>query len=107
MGFGGGNMQKMLKQVQKMQADMVKIQEKLAEMTVEGTAGGGVVKIIMNGKQVVMDIYLEPEILDPEDSELIEDLLMAAFNEALRKVQDLAEEQMGKATGGLNIPGLF
>ncbi len=107
MGFGGGNMQKMLKQVQKMQADMVKIQEKLAEMTVEGTAGGGVDKIIMNGKQVVMDIYLEPEILDPEDSELIEDLLMAAFNEALRKVQDLAEEQMGKATGGLNIPGLF
>ncbi len=107
MGFGGGNMQKMLKQVQKMQADMVKIQEKLAEMTVEGTAGGGVVKIIMNGKQEVMDIYLEPEILDPEDSELIEDLLMAAFNEALRKVQDLAEEQMGKATGGLNIPGLF
>ncbi|HHX97117.1 MAG TPA: YbaB/EbfC family nucleoid-associated protein [Clostridia bacterium] len=107
MGFGGGNMQKMLKQVQKMQADMVKIQEKLAEMTVEGTAGGGVVKIIMNGKQEVMDISLEPEILDPEDSELIEDLLMAAFNEALRKVQDLAEEQMGKATGGLNIPGLF
>ena len=85
MGFGGGNMQKMLKQVQKMQADMVKIQEKLAEMTVEGTAGGGVVKIIMNGKQVVMDIYLEPEILDPEDSELIEDLLMAAFNEAYVK----------------------
>ncbi|MGI6588048.1 MAG: YbaB/EbfC family nucleoid-associated protein [Peptococcia bacterium] len=107
MGFGGGNMNKMMKQVQKMQANMVKMQDALGEMTVEATAGGGVVKIVMSGKQEVKEIVLEPEILNPEESEMVQDLLIAAFNEALRKSQDLATEQMSKATGGLKIPGLF
>jgi DNA-binding YbaB/EbfC family protein len=107
MGFGGGNMNKMMKQVQKMQADMVKMQDELGEKTVEATVGGGVVKIVMSGKQEVKEIILEPEILNPEECEMVQDLLIAAFNEALRKSQELATEQMGKVTGGLKIPGLF
>ncbi|MDD2433058.1 MAG: YbaB/EbfC family nucleoid-associated protein [Clostridia bacterium] len=107
MGFGGGNMNKMLKQVQKMQTDMAKMQDELGEMTVEATVGGGVVKIVMSGKQEVKELFLEPEILNPEESEMVQDLLIAAFNEALRKSQDLATEQMSKITGGLKIPGLF
>jgi DNA-binding YbaB/EbfC family protein len=107
MGFGGGNMNKMLKQVQKMQTDMAKMQDELGEMTVEATVGGGVVKIVMSGKQEVKELFLEPEILHPEESEMVQDLLIAAFNEALRKSQDLANEQMNKITGGLKIPGLF
>jgi DNA-binding YbaB/EbfC family protein len=108
MGFGGmGNMNKMMKQVQKMQADMANMQEKLADMTVEVTAGGGAVKIVMTGKQEVREMTLNPEILDPEDVEMVQDLLVAAFNEALRKSQDLASQEMSKITGGMNIPGLF
>ncbi|MDD2212591.1 MAG: YbaB/EbfC family nucleoid-associated protein [Clostridia bacterium] len=107
MGFGGGNMNKLMKQAQKMQTDMAKMQDQLGEMTVEATAGGGVVKIVMSGKQEVKELVLEPEILNPEESEMVQDLLIAAFNEALRKSQELAAEQMGKITGGLKIPGLF
>ncbi|HOB81997.1 MAG TPA: YbaB/EbfC family nucleoid-associated protein [Peptococcaceae bacterium] len=107
MGFGGANMAKMMKQVQKMQADMSKLQEQLGEMTVEATAGGGVVKVVMSGKQEVKEVVLEPEILDPEEKEMVQDLLVAAFNEALRKSQELAAQEMGKITGGLNLPGLF
>ncbi|MGI6145411.1 MAG: YbaB/EbfC family nucleoid-associated protein [Clostridia bacterium] len=107
MGFGGANMNKMLKQVQKMQGDMLKLQEQLGDMTVEATAGGGVVKIVMTGKQEVKEISLDPEILNPEESEMVQDLLVAAFNEALRKSQELASSQMSKVTGGLKIPGLF
>ncbi len=108
MGFGGmGNMQKMMKQVQKMQADMAKLQEVLGEKTVETSAGGGAVKIIMNGKQEVKEITIDPEILQPEEVEMVQDLLMAAFNEALRKSQDMVSQEMSKITGGLKIPGMF
>lgn len=107
MGFGGGNMNKMMKQVQKMQGDMLKLQEQLGDMTVEATAGGGVVKIVMTGKQEVKEITLDPEILNPEESEMVQDLLVAAFNEALRKSQELTSTQMNKITGGLKVPGLF
>jgi len=108
MGFGGmGNMQKMMKQVQKMQADMAKLQDELAEMTVEATAGGGAVKITMTGKQEVRGLEIDPEVLTPDDVEMVQDLLMAAFNEALRKSQDLASSEMNKVTGGLKVPGLF
>ncbi len=107
MGFGGGNMAKMMKQVQKMQADMGKMQEQLGEMTVEATAGGGAVKIVISGKQEVKEIVLDPEILNPEEQEMVQDLLVAAFNEALRKSQDLAAQEMSKITGGLKVPGLF
>lgn len=108
MGFGGmGNMQKMMKQVQKMQADMAKLQEELGEKTVETSAGGGAVKIVMNGKQEVKEIVIDPEILQPDDVEMVQDLLMAAFNEALRKSQDMVSQEMNKITGGLKIPGMF
>lgn len=107
MGFGGGNMAKMMKQVQRMQADMGKLQEQLSEMTVEATAGGGAVKMVISGKQEVKEIVLDPEILNPEEQEMVQDLLVAAFNEALRKSQDLAAQEMSKITGGLKVPGLF
>jgi DNA-binding YbaB/EbfC family protein len=107
MGFGGGNMGKMMKQVQKMQADMGKLQDQLGEMMVEATAGGGVVKVVMTGKQEVKEVALDPEILNPEEIEMVQDLLVAAFNEALRKSQELASQEMGKITGGLKVPGLF
>lgn len=108
MGFGGmGNMQKMMKQVQKMQADMARLQEELADMTVEATAGGGAVKVVMTGKQEIREVVIDPEVLNPEEVEMVQDLLMAAFNEALRKSQDLAAQQMNKITGGLKLPGMF
>lgn len=107
MGFGGANMNKMLKQMQKMQTDMVKMQDDLADMTVEASAGGGVVKIVMTGKQEVKELFLDPEILQPEEREMVQDLLMAAFNEAVQKSQNMATEQMSKITGGIKVPGLF
>ena len=108
MGFGSmGNMQKMMKQVQKMQADMAKMQEELADKTVEASSGGGAVKIVMTGKQELREIKIDPEVLNPEDVEMIQDLLMAAFNEALRMSQELASSEMNKVTGGVKVPGLF
>lgn len=99
-------MQKMLKQVQKMQADMQKTQEELKTMTVEATAGGGVITVIASGDQDIQKIKIKPEAVDPDDVEMLEDLVLAAVNEALRKAQDLAAEEMKKATGGLNVPGM-
>ncbi|SKA05459.1 YbaB/EbfC family nucleoid-associated protein [Selenihalanaerobacter shriftii] len=101
------DMSKMMKQVQKMQSQMSEVQDELAEKTVEATAGGGVVKVVVNGQQEVVDITIEPEAVDPEDVEMLEDLVLAATNEAMRKVQDMASKEMGKLTGGMNIPGLF
>lgn len=108
MGFGGmGNMQKMMKQVQKMQADMAKMQEELADKQVDATAGGGAIKVVANGKLEIVEIKIKPEVIDPEDSEMLEDLVTAAVNEALRKAQDLSAQEMGKITNGMKIPGLF
>ena len=103
----GGNMNKMMKQVQKMQRDMVKLQEELAEKTVESTAGGGAVRIIANGKNEIISIEIKPEAVDPEDVEMLQDLITAAVNEALRKAQEMVSQEMGKLTGGLKIPGLL
>lgn len=102
----GGNMNKMMKQVQKMQQDMMKMQEELAERNVESTAGGGAVKVIANGKNEIISIEIKPEAVDPEDVEMLQDLITAAVNEALRKAQDMVSQEMGKITGGLKIPGL-
>ncbi|MCR4440537.1 MAG: YbaB/EbfC family nucleoid-associated protein [Peptococcaceae bacterium] len=108
MGFGNmGNMQKMMKQVQKMQADMARLQEELGNRTVEATAGGGAVKAVMNGKQELIELNLDPEILNPDDVEMVQDLIMAAFNEALRKSQEMVSQEMNKITGGIKMPGLF
>lgn len=101
------NMNKLMKQAQQMQAKMAKIQEELEEKTVEATAGGGVIKVVVNGKQEFLDIKIDPDAVDPEDVEMLEDLVLAAINEALRKVQDMISQEMGKVTGGMNIPGMF
>lgn len=106
MGFGGANMNKMMKQVQQMQAKMAKLQEELEQKTVEATAGGGVVRVVANGKNELIEIEIKPEVLDPEDPEMVQDLVLAACNEALRKAQDMVAEEMGKITGGLKLPGM-
>lgn len=104
MGFG--NMQKMMKQVQKMQQDMSKMQEQLADMTVEASVGGGAITVVATGKQEIKEVIIKPEVLDPEDVEMVQDLIVAACNEALRKSQDLASQEMNKITGGLKMPGM-
>ena len=102
----GGNMQKMMKQVQKMQADMARLQEELGGRTVESSAGGGVVKVVANGKQEVVSIEIKPEAVDPEDVEMLQDLILTAVNGALNQSREMVAGEMGKLTGGLNIPGL-
>ena len=101
-----GNMGNMMKQAQKLQADMERLQKELGSQTVEGTAGGGMVKAVVTGKQEVVSIAIEKEVVDPEDVEMLQDLVTAAVNEALRKSRDMMTEQMTKLTGGINIPGL-
>ena len=100
---GMGNM---MKQAQKLQSQMLKLQEEMAEKTVETTAGGGMVKVVANGKQQVIEVKIEKEVVDPEDIEMLEDLIVAAVNQAQEKAQDLAADKMSGLTGGLNIPGL-
>jgi len=103
----GGNMNKMMKQVQKMQQDMLKMQEELGDRTVESTAGGGVVKVVANGRNEIIAVEIKPEAVDPEDVEMLQDLVVAAVNEALKKAQEMVSREMSKITGGLKIPGLF
>ncbi|WP_395879929.1 YbaB/EbfC family nucleoid-associated protein [Desulfallas sp. Bu1-1] len=103
----GGNMAKMMKQVQKMQAEMAKMQEELGNRTVESTAGGGVVKVVANGRLEIVSVEIKPEAVDPEDVEMLQDLVLTAVNEALKKAQEMMTAEMGKITGGLGIPGLF
>jgi len=100
-------MNNLMKQAQQMQAKMAKMQEELEEKTMEATAGGGVVKVVVNGKQEVVDLQIDEDAVDPEDVEMLEDLILAAVNEGMRKVQDMVNEEMGKITGGMNIPGMF
>jgi DNA-binding YbaB/EbfC family protein len=100
-------MNNMVRQAQKLQKKMLKMQEDLAAQTVEATAGGGMVKVVANGSQKIESIVLEKEIVDPEDIEMLQDLLLAAVNDALKKSQDMVSSQMGKLTGGFNIPGLM
>lgn len=108
-GFPGGgpNMQQMMKQVQKMQADMAKMQEELGEKTVEASAGGGAVTVVVNGKQEIKALTIKPEVLDPEEAEMVQDLIIAAVNEGLRQSQEMVSGEMSKITGGMKIPGLF
>lgn len=101
------NMNKLMKQAQQMQAKMAKMQDELAEKTIEASAGGGVVKVVVNGKQELIDIKIEPDAVDPDDVEMLEDLILAAVNEGMRKVSEMVNEEMGKLTGGMNIPGMF
>lgn len=102
-----GNLQKMMKQAQKLQRQMLEAQEALAQERVEATSGGGVVRVVADGQQNVLEIKIDPQAVDPEDVEMLEDLVLAAVTEALRKSRELAEERLGAFTKGLKIPGLF
>jgi len=100
------NMSSMMKQAQNLQKKMLKTQTELATKTVEASSGGGMVKVIANGGQKIESIIFEKEIIDPEDIEMLQDLVLAAVNDALNKAQEMVSAEMGKLTGGLNIPGL-
>ncbi|MEA2130278.1 MAG: nucleoid-associated protein EbfC [Solirubrobacteraceae bacterium] len=100
------NMNQMLKQVQKMQQDMMAAQEQLANETVQASAGGGMVTVTVTGDLVVKDIRIDPDAIDPEDPELLQDMVLAAVNEALRQAQELAAKKMGGLTGGLDLGAL-
>jgi len=97
----------MMKQAQKMQAKIMKIQEEMGERSVEASSGGGMVTVTANGKQEILSIRIEPEVVDPEDVEMLQDLVAAAVNEALKKAQEMMAEEMAKVTGGMNIPGMM
>ncbi|MFC5701297.1 YbaB/EbfC family nucleoid-associated protein [Cohnella faecalis] len=101
------NMNQMMKQVKKMQEQMLKAQEELGGKTIEGTAGGGVVTVTVNGHKKVLNIVIKPEAVDPEDVEMLQDLVLTAVNDAISKADELANADMGKYTGGMKIPGLF
>jgi len=100
-------MQGMLKKVQKMQSEMTKLQEELKEREVEGTAGGEAVKAVVNGNKNLVSLTLSPDAVDPEDVEMLQDLIVTAVNDAMKKVDEMTEKELGKVTGGLKLPGMF
>jgi DNA-binding YbaB/EbfC family protein len=104
MAKGMGNI---MKQAQQMQARIARIQQELETREVEATAGGGMVTAKVDGKQQLLDLKIEKEVVDPEDVEMLQDLVLAAVNEALQKSQQMVQEEMSKVTGGMNIPGMF
>ena len=105
---GIGNMNNMMKQVQKMQQEMQKLQDELEEKEVEASSGGGAVTVVATGKKDIISIKINPEVVDEDDIEMLEDLVLAAVNEALRNANEMVSEEMGKITGGMDIPkGLF
>jgi len=101
-----GNMQGMMKKVQKMQAEMQKLQEELKTRTVETTVGGGALTIVANGKKEIESIKIKPEALDPDDVEMLQDMILSGVNEAMRKIDEMTEREMGKITGGMKLPGM-
>lgn len=106
-GMGVPNMGNIMKQAQKMQEQIAKLQEELDNRTVEASAGGGAVTAVASGKKQITEIRIKPEIVDPDDVEMLQDLILAAVNEALRKAEEMVSSEMSKITGGLGIPGLF
>jgi DNA-binding YbaB/EbfC family protein len=101
------NPRQMQQMAMKMQRQMQQIQEELANQVIEGTAGGGAITITMNGHREIKGVAISPEVVDPEDVEMLQDLLVAAFSDATKKAQDLAEERLGPIAGGLQIPGMM
>jgi len=101
------NFQNIMKQAQQMQAKMMKLQEELAAKTVEASAGGGMVTAVVNGKYELISLKIEKDVVNPDDVEMLQDLIVAALNEAIRKSQEMAQAEMAKLTGGINIPGLM
>lgn len=98
-------MNNMMKQVQKMQKEMARLQEEVEQRTVEASAGGGAVTVVASGKKEIISITIKPEVIDPEDVEMLQDLITAAVNEAIRQADEMISKEMGKITGGLNLPG--
>ena len=107
MGGGPGNMQSMLKQAQKMQEDMAAMQSELESREYDVAAGGGVVNVKINGKKEILSVKIEPEVVDPDDIETLEDLITAAVNEAIKKVESVSQDEMSKITGSMSLPGMF
>ena len=103
---GAGNMNQMMQRMQKMQEEMTALQTELEEREYEVSAGGGMVKVTVNGEMELVNLTIDPDALDPEDVDMLQDMIMAAVNEAVRGVNELASKQMGAITGGLNIPGM-
>lgn len=106
-GFGGGNMNNLMKQAQKLQKEMEEMQKALETKEFEASVGGGAVIVKANGKKEVTSINIKPEVVDEDDVEMLEDLILSAVNEVLRKAEEESSNNMGKLTGGMNIPGLF
>jgi nucleoid-associated protein EbfC len=104
MRGGMGNMQNMMKQMQKMQKKMAEAQEELGEKKIEGTAGGGMVTVVVTGHKEVVDVQIKPEAVDPDDIEMLQDLVLAAVNDALKKAEELTNSTMGQFTKGMNLP---
>ena len=107
MGRGPGNMQSMLRQAQKMQEDMAKLQEELDAREYTARSGGGAVTAVVDGKHRLKTLEIQPEVVDPEDTEMLADLVIAAGNEAVRQAAETSEAEMSKVTGGMNLPGMF
>ncbi|NMM64122.1 YbaB/EbfC family nucleoid-associated protein [Clostridium sp. P21] len=105
--FGGGNMNNLMKQAQKLQKQMADMQGDLENKEFEATVGGGAVIAVANGKKQITDIKIKPEVVDPDDVEMLQDLVLAACNEALKKAEEESASEMKKLTGGLNMPGMF
>ncbi len=107
-GFGGGaNMQQMIRQAQKMQQEMARVSEELENLEVSASAGGGMVTATVSGKKELKALKINPEAVDPDDVEMLQDLVIAAVNEAMRQVDEKSQQEMGKVTGGMNLPGMF
>ena len=111
-GFGGGmpggmNMNNLMKQAQKMQKQMAEMQEALAEKKLDVSAGGGMVKVTINGEKQIQALTISPEVVDPDDVEMLQDLVMSAVNEAIRQMDEQVNSQMSAITGGMNMPGMF
>ena len=98
------NMGNLLKQAQQFQTKMAKLQEELGDRTVEASSGGGMVTVVVNGRQEIVSINIDPEVITPDDQDMLQDLILAAVNDGLSKAKDLANEEMGKLTGGLDLP---
>jgi DNA-binding YbaB/EbfC family protein len=107
-GFGGmpGNLKGMMEQAQKLQQQLLKAKEEAEALTYDGSAGGGMVKVQVSGKNRILSIKISPEVVNPDDIEMLQDLIMAATNEALQKAEENMKSSMGKLTGGLSIPGM-
>ena len=107
MPGGGMNMQQLMKQAQKMQKQMEEAQEGLKDISLDVSAGGGAIKITINGEKQITDLTISPDVVDPDDVEMLQDLVISAVNEAIRQVEDTTNAQMSRITGGMNMPGLF